>query len=318
MAKSMIDWPDIPYASWRDTLETLHLWTQIVGKTRLAPTPWLNHGWHVPLYVTARGLGTSAIHVRGELVEIEFDLVDHRLHVRSSVTMATGFRLEPMTVAEFRRRFKSTLVAMGLDVEIDETPNEVADAVPFSEDHLHASYDGEAVHRYWRALLRVDEVLKLFRTSFIGKASPVHLFWGSFDLAVTRFSGRAAPLHPGGVPGLPDAVAREAYSHEVSSAGFWPGDARFPEPAFYSYAYPSPPGFDAALIRPTDAFHSKELGEWILPYAAVRCSADPTATVMAFLSDTYRAAAQCGNWDLKLECAVGVPGVPRPLSSHGR
>src|SRR3954451_19886308 len=238
-----VAWPVLDYASARDTLAALQLWTQVVGKVRLALTPWLNHGWHVPLYVNARGIGTSPMHSAGGLVEIDFDLVAHRLVIRTAETADGAFALEPMSVAAFYRRCMEALQAAGHPVAIDVMPNEVADPIRFPDDETHAAYDAPAVHAFWRALVEVDRVFHLFRTGFLGKASPVHLFWGSFDLAVTRFSGRPAPLPPGGVPGLPDAVTREAYSHEVSSAGFWPGGSGADDAMFYSYAYSAPEGF---------------------------------------------------------------------------
>ncbi len=306
-------WPALDYAAWRDTGATLHRWTQIVGKVRLALTPWLNHGWHVPLYVSARGLGTSAIHVGGGVVEIEFDFVDHRLVLRSSSAPERGFALAPMSVADFYRRTMSELAALGIEVAIDLVPNEISDATPFPDDTMHADYDRAAADSCWRALVQVDRVLRLFRTSFLGKASPVHFFWGSFDLAVTRFSGRAAPLHPGGIPGLPDAVTREAYSHEVSSAGFWPGSDAYPQAALYSYAYPAPPGFAGARVEPEGAQWSAAMGEWLLPYELVRCSDDPDALALRFLESTYRAAADLARWDPALNCALGVARRPRPV-----
>jgi len=264
---------------------------------RLALTPWLNHGWQVPLYVTARGLGTSAIHLgNGEAFEIDLDFVDHRLAIRSSRAAERGFALAPMSVAEFHRRLFAELAAVGVDVAIHGAPNEVEDATPFVVDTAHASYDAAAVGAFFGALAHADRVLRRFRTSFLGKASPVHFFWGSFDLAVTRFSGRPAPLHPGGVPGLPDAVTREAYSHEVSSAGFWPGSDAFPQPAFYSYAYPEPEGFRDRPVTPGARF-DETLGEFILPYDTVRSAAKPDALLLDFLSTTYAAAAEAGGWD---------------------
>jgi hypothetical protein len=306
-------WPDLPYMGWCDTVATLQLWTQIVGKVRLALTPWLNHGWQVPFYVTARGLGTSPISVGAEIVEIEFDFIDHRLVTRTSSGGADGFPLEAQTVAAFYRRTIELLDGLGVAVSINEMPNEVANPIRFSQDHTHASYDGAAAHRFWRALVQVDRVFKLFRTGFLGKASPVHFFWGSFDLAVTRFSGRPAPLHPGGVPGLPDAVTREAYSHEASSAGFWPGSDTFPQAAFYSYAYPEPPGFRDRPASPGAHFDTN-IGEFILPYDTVRSAAEPDAVLLDFLSTTYVAAAETGGWDrAALECPLGAPGKVRPL-----
>jgi hypothetical protein len=308
-------WPRLDFPAWRDTALTLQLWTQVVGKVRLALSPWLNHGWQVPLYVTARGLGTSPIHAAGAIVEIEFDLVDHRLVLRRSNGPERGFPLEPMTVADFHARVMAELAAAGVRVEIDTMPNEVPAPIRFPDDTLHRSYDAAAVQTFFHALVRVDRVFRLFRTAFLGKASPVHLFWGSFDLAVTRFSGRAAPPHPGGIPGLPDAVTREAYSHEVSSAGFWPGNDAYPEAAFYSYAYPSPAGFAEARIEPDAATWSSAMGEWLLPYEAVRAAADPDATLLRFLESTYRAAARLATWDPALECGIGAPGRPRPVPS---
>jgi hypothetical protein len=304
-------WPVLPYAEGRDTLATLQRWTQIVGKVRLALTPWLNHGWQVPLYVSARGLGTSLVHADRRALEIDFDFVEHRLVVASADAPPRAFALEPMSVAAFYRRILAELAAIGVAVAIDTVPNEVEDRTPFPEDVVHASYDAAAVTRFWRALLEADRLLRIFRTSFLGKASPVHFFWGSFDLAVTRFSGRPAPLHPGGIPGLPDAVTREAYSHEVSSAGFWPGNDAFPQAAFYSYAYPSPERFASARVEPDGAVWSDAMGEWLLPYERVRSAADPDAAVLRFLESTYRAAADLGDWDRSLDCDIGVPRRPR-------
>jgi hypothetical protein len=306
-------WPDLPYAAWRDTAATLQLWTQIVGKLRLRLTPWLNHSWQVPLYVTARGLGTGPVPLGTEILDIEFDFIAHRLVARTSRGDERALALEPQSVADFYRRLWDLLAGIGIAVSIDEMPNEVPDPIPFSQDRRHATYDAAAAHRFWRALVQADRVLKLFRTGFVGKASPVHFFWGSFDLAATRFSGRGAPPHPGGVPGLPDTVAREAYSHEVSSAGFWPGSEAFPQPAFYSYAYPEPTGFREARVRPEARFETA-LGEFILPYEAVRTAADPDALLLAFLTATYAAAADAGGWDrASLECPLGVPARVRPL-----
>lgn len=306
-------WPDLPYAGWRDTAATLQLWTQIVGKVRLALAPWLNHSWQVPLYVTARGLGTSPIAVGGELLEIDFDFIAHRLVARTSRGETETLALEPQTVADFYRCVVDLLDRLGIAVAINEMPNEIPDAIRFSEDRIHASYDAAAAHRFWRALVQADRVFKQFRSGFLGKASPVHFFWGSFDLAVTRFSGRPAPPHPGGVPGLPDAVAREAYSHEVSSAGFWPGSDAFPQAAFYSYAWPEPAGFRDRPVPPGARF-DETLGEFILPYDAVRIAEDPDALLLDFLSATYAAAADAGGWDrAALDCAMGVPARVRQL-----
>ena len=306
-------WPDLPYALWRDTAETLQLWTQIVGKVRLKLTPWLNHGWQAPLYVTARGLGTSPIPIGSELFEIEFDFVGRRLVARTSRGDSADIPLEPQSVAEFHRRIMQLLRGLGVSLTINETPNEVPNPIRFSQDREHHSYDAAAAYRFWRALVQVDRVFKLFRTGFLGKASPVHFFWGSFELAVTRYSGRRAPRHPGGIPGLPDAVTREAYSHEVSSAGFWPGSAVFPRAAFYSYAYPAPAGFRERTVTPGAGFEPA-LGEFILPYDTVRKAADPEALLLDFLATTYAAAAETGGWDrAALECPIGVPGRVRPV-----
>ncbi|WP_372526245.1 DUF5996 family protein [Piscinibacter sp.] len=306
-------WPALNFADWRDTAATLQLWTQIVGKVRLELSPWLNHGWQVPLYVNARGLCTSSIHVGRGILEIDFDLVDHRLIVRTSDSPERGFALEPMSVAAFYRRLMAELEMAGVGVAIDVMPNEVPEPIRFPDDEVHAAYDAAAVHTFWRALVQVDRVFRLFRTAFLGKSSPVHLFWGSFDLAVTRFSGRRAPLHPGGVPGLPDAVTREAYSHEVSSAGFWPGNDSYPHAAFYSYAYPMPQGFAHAAIEPIGAVWAEAMSEWLLPYDTVRRAVDPDAALLRFLQTTYRAAADLASWDRNLECDIGVAGRPRPV-----
>jgi len=304
-------WPELSYAHWCETAATLQLWTQIVGKVRLTLTPWLNHGWQVPLYVTARGLGTSPMPAGDEILEIEFDFVDQRLVVRSSRGAKQRLPLEPQPVADFHRRLIDLLDDIGVEVVINDMPNEVPNPIRFSQDRTHAAYDPAAAHSFWRALTRVDRIFKLFRTGFLGKASPVHFFWGSFDLAVTRFSGRAAPPHPGGVPGLPDAVTREAYSHEVSSAGFWPGNEAFPRPAFYSYAYPEPAGFRGLSVTP-GARYDGSLGEFVLPYDRVRDAAEPDALLLDFLSTTYAAAAETGGWDrAALECPIGLPGRVR-------
>ncbi len=306
-------WPDLTYSAWSETLATLHLWTQIVGKIRLTLTPWLNHSWHAPLYVTARGLGTSPIPIGTEIFEIEFDFVGQRLAVQTSRGAQRSLPLRPQSVADFYRATIDLLASMGVAVAIKETPNEVPNPIRFSEDRIHASYDAAAAHRFWRALVQADRIFKLFRSGFLGKASPVHFFWGSFDLAVTWFSGRRAPLHPGGVPGLPDAVVREAYSHEVSSAGFWPGAEAFPRAAFYSYAYPEPAGFRARPVAPGSYFDTT-LGEFILPYDTVAQAGQPDALLLDFLSTTYVAAAETGGWDrAALECPLGVPGRVRPI-----
>lgn len=306
-------WPELPFAAWKDTAATLHLWTQVVGKVRLARTPWLNHSWHVTLYVGARGLTTGPIPHDGRSFQIDFDFIDHVLWVRSSDGHCRQVMLRPMPTVEFYGETMAALEQVGLEVAINPMPCELADGIPFDEDTTHAAYDSAAVDRFWRILQSVHEVMSRFRTGFLGKASPVHFFWGSFDLAVTRFSGRTAPMHPGGIPHLPNLVAREAYSHEVSSAGFWPGSpGPVDYPAFYSYAYPAPPGFAEAKVKPAQAFFSKILGEFILPYDAVRTARDPDAALMDFLQSTYEAAADLAKWDRgALECAIGEAGMCR-------
>jgi uncharacterized protein DUF5996 len=307
-------WPELPTETWRDTYETLHLWTQIIGKIRLVRTPWLNHSWHVALYVTARGLTTSPIPDGDGTFQIDLDLIDHVLRISTSSGAGRQFALAGQSVASFYAAVMAALAELGIHIAIDEMPSELPEPIRFSQDHRHATYDADAVRRFFQILLNADGVFKHFRTGFLGKASPVHFFWGSFDLAVTRFSGRRAPRHPGGVPHLPDAVAYEAYSHEESSAGFWPGSGAIDYPAFYSYAYPEPAGFRAAQVRPEAAFFSESLGEFILPYDAVRVSAQPEQTLLDFLQSTYEAAADAARWDRDaLECAPGRPGVVRKI-----
>lgn len=292
-------WPSLPLEAWVDTYATLHLWTQIVGKVRHAQSPPVNHCWNDTLYVTARGLTTSPIPHGTRTFQIDFDFIAHQLILQSSDGGAGGFALEPQSVATFYARLMQELDKLGLHVAIYPKPNEVADPIRFDQDETHRSYDPDYAQRFWRILVQVDRVLKEFRARFIGKCSPVHFFWGAPDLAVTRFSGRRAPEHPGGIPNLPDRVTREAYSHEVSSCGFWPGSGGSPIPyaAFYSYAYPSPEGFSAAPVKPDAAFYSTDLGEFILPYDAVRESGSPDRTLLDFLQSTYEAAANLDGWD---------------------
>jgi hypothetical protein len=309
-------WPALHYADWSDTCATLHLWTQIVGKIRLGQTPWLNHGWHVPLYVTARGLATSPIPYEARSFEIRFDFHEHALAIDVDDGARMRLPLRPQTVAGFYRDVLAALASLGIAVGIDERPCEIAGAIPFSRDDAHASYDADSAQRFWHVLLRVDRVFEKFRTGFLGKCSPVHFFWGSFDLAVTRFSGRRAPLFSGTAPGVAARVMQEAYSHEVSSAGFWPGGNGV-DASFYSYAYPEPPGFRHASVRPDSAFFSESLREFLLPYEAVRTAADPDSTLLAFLESTYSAAADCGDWDrAALECPPGRPGVCRVVGDE--
>jgi hypothetical protein len=290
-------WPALSYADWGPTAETLHMWTQIVGKIRLRQSPWVNHSWHVPLYLTARGLTTSPIPHGKRTFQIDFDFRDHRLAVETSDGGSRELPLEPRTTADFFDSLMMVLDDLDVPVSIHGSPNEVENPIPFAEDTVHAAYDRDAARRFWQALHQIDRVFHKFRAGFIGKCSPVHFFWGSFDLAVTRFSGRPAPEHPGGIPNMPDWVAREAYSHEVSSAGFWPGSAAAPQAIFYSYTYPAPDGFSAARVAPAAAAWNSDLGEFVLSYEAVRESADPDATLLAFLESTYAAAADGANWD---------------------
>jgi hypothetical protein len=311
---SQAPWPELPLAAWRETYDTLHLWTQIIGKIRFARSPWLNHSWHVALYVTTRGLTTSPIPDGVRTFQIDFDFIDHVLRISESYGAQRQFALAGQSVASFYADVMAALAELGIHVEIDEMPNELPEPIKFSQDRAHASYDPDAVRRFFQILVNADRVFKQFRTGFLGKASPVHFFWGSFDLAVTRFSGRRAPRHPGGVPNLPDAVACEAYSHEECSAGFWPGSGAIDYPAFYSYAYPEPAGYRAVKARPDAAFFSETLGEFILPYDAVRSSDDPDKALLEFLQSTYDAAANTGKWDRDaLECAPGQPGVVRQI-----
>src|SRR5215207_7603871 len=268
-------WPALGLQEWIETRDTLQLWLQIVGKIRLKQTPWVNHGWHTALYVSSRGLTTSTIPHGLREFQIDLDLIDHRLIVESSDGRLGGFALAPQTVAAFYTRLMEELTRLTLPVKIFARPNELPEVIPFAEDHVHRAYDAEAVTRFWRMLVQVDRVMKDFRARFIGKCSPVHLFWGAMDLAVSRFSGRTAPAHPGGIPNLPDRVTREAYSHEVSSCGFWSGTAPVDYPAFYAYAYPEPPGFARAEVRPQGAFYSAEFREFVLPYNRVRQSETP-------------------------------------------
>jgi hypothetical protein len=290
-------WPDLPLDAWRDTYATLHLWLQIVGKIRHAQGPRLNHCWGDTLYVTARGLTTSPIPDRDRIFEIDFDFIDHQVRIQADDGRSGAVALRPQSVAAFYKSLFDELGRVGVDVRIHRRPNEVADPIPFDRDETHASYDPEYANRFWRVLAESDRVFKQFRARFIGKCSPVHFFWGAPDLAVTRFSGRPAPRHPGGIPNLPDEVTREAYSHEVSSAGFWPGGGPVAHAAFYAYAYPEPPGFADAKVGPAGAFYSKDLREFLLPYDTVRRAASPDQTLLAFLQSTYEAAADLAGWD---------------------
>ena len=290
-------WPSLPLEAWRDTYASLHLWTQIVGKIRLAQSPWLNHSWHATLYPTATGLTTTAIPHRDRAFQIDFDFLEHRLEIHASDGRNAGFALEPQPVAGFYRRVMQALRELELPVKIHAKPNEIPDAVPFALDEIPRAYDREFANRFWRVLVQAQRVLGEFRARFIGKCSPVHFFWGAADLAVTRFSGRRAPPHPGGVPNLPDRVTREAYSHEVSSCGFWPGGGAVPHAAFYAYAYPEPAGFAQAHVQPDEAFYCNDLREFILPYDVVREAKSPDDALLAFLQSSYEAAADLAKWD---------------------
>ncbi|MEP6656443.1 MAG: DUF5996 family protein [Betaproteobacteria bacterium] len=292
-------WPALPYEAWKDTYETLHMWTQIVGKIRLDRMPWLNHCWQVTLYPTARGLTTARMPYGEESFEIEFDFVGSKLKVRTSRGEHRVIALASISIADFYHAVMDALTALGLPVHIYCKPMEVANRVPFDVDVAIHEYDADAVQRCWRILVSSAEVFERFRSRYYGKASPVHFFWGSFDLAVTRFSGRVAPTHPGGVPNLPDRVTRDAYSHEVSSCGFWPGGTVAPYPLFYSYAYPEPRGFSGARVEPAAARYDAFLHEFVLPHDAVREADAPGETLLAFLQSSYEAAAELGEWNRK-------------------
>jgi len=285
-------WPPLPLDAWRDTCDTLHMWTQIAGKIRKTLTPLVNHWWNVTLYVSARGLTTSPIPYGAGVFEIQFDFIDHQLEILASDGGRERIALAPKTVAQFYREVMASLGALGIKVEIHATPDEVPNPIPFAEDEVHRSYDREAAHRFWRALVTVDSIFKEFRGGFIGKCSPVQFFWGSFDLAVTRFSGRRAPERPGA-----DAITREAYSHEVISAGFWPGGGDIKGAAFYAYASPEPAGFKASRVRPEAAFYDPKLSEYLLMYDDVRSAKSPKAALVDFLQSTYEAGAELAKWD---------------------
>ena len=307
-------WPELTADRDRPTIVALHLFSQVIGKVPAAVLPWRNHGWHLTLHVTPRGLATEPIHAPGGAFSLTLDLADHEL-LYESATARMSIPLQTMPVADFYHVATEMIARAGHDIRIHDAPNEVDPAIPFVEDKEVRTYDRDSARRLHGALLAADRVLRLFRSAFLGKVSPVHFFWGSFDLAVTRFSGRPAPLHPGGIPNLPDAVTREAYSHEVASAGFWPGGAGAEGgPFFYSYAYPAPEGFAEAKVAPPQVRFEASLGEFVLDYDAVRNAEDPDAALLAFLDTTYAAAADLGGWDrAALECAPGLPRVPRPV-----
>lgn len=290
-------WPELKYELLGDTLTTVQLWSQIVGKIRLVKMPWVNHSWHVTLYVSPHGLTTSGVPYEGGMFQLEFDFIDHQLVIITSEGREERVPLQPRTVASFYKELFEKLDKVGVEAKIYAKPNEIDPAIPFEKDEIHQAYDKEQMHLFWLALVRIDAVFKRFRARYTGKCSPVHLFWGAFDLAVTRFSGRTAPKHAGGAPNMPLRVMQEAYSHEVSSAGFWGGSAAFPQPVFYAYCYPVPETFGQQKVAPEAAFYSKEMGEFFLPYDAVRTSGDPEKALMQFLQTTYEAAAHTANWD---------------------
>jgi Family of unknown function (DUF5996) len=292
----MNPWPALPLAEWKDTYSTLHMWTQIVGKIRLALTPLVNHWWNVPLYVAPRGLSTSAIPYSDRFFQITFDFISHLLLIETTDGSTKTIALRSRSVAEFYQEMMAALNSLGMPVTIWTTPVEVADRTPFEKDQKHSTYDPEYAQRVWRILAQTSRVLTEFRSRFIGKVSPVHFFWGAFDLAVTRFSGRTAPSHPG-VPNCGLFVMVEAYSHEVSSCGFWPGGGLIDEPAFYAYAYPEPQGFKEYPIQPPEAFYHREISEFLLPYDVVRSAKSPDEVLLSFLQSTYEAEAKCAKWD---------------------
>ena len=305
-------WPALEWSTWRETAIGLQLRTQIIGKVRLALTPWLNHSWHVPLYLSSRGLTTSAIPVGDRILQIDVDMIGDAVYLSVSDGARAVIKLERGSIADFHAAVMAALQDFGIACPVDPKPSEMADVPPFAEDTGLRPYDADAARAFWQALIRVARVFGAFRTAFLGKASPVHFFWGSFDLAVTRFSGRRAPRHPGGFPGLPDAVTREAYSHEEASVGFWPGSDAYPHAAFYAYAYPSPAGYADAKIAPEAAAWNSDLGEWLLPYKAVALARDPDAALLAFCQSSYDAAADLAGWDrAALDCALGQPRLPR-------
>jgi hypothetical protein len=303
MNKNTPKWPELKFDALKDTIATVQLWSQIVGKIRLSRTPWTNHSWHVALYVSAKGLTTGSIPYQDGIFQIDFDFIYHKLLITSSWNENVSMDLYPRSVANFYQDLLEKLSLIGVKVSIYAVPNEIEPAIPFAEDEIHFAYNKDQMNNFWQALVKIHTVFTEFRAGFSGKCSPVHLFWGAFDLAVTRFSGRTAPLHPGGAPNMPLKVMQEAYSHEVSSCGFWAGNDSFPQPAFYAYCYPGNASFSTQKIEPAEAFYSEEMGEFFLPYDVVQHSQNPEATLLQFLNTTYEAAANTGNWDRKaLEC----------------
>lgn len=317
MLKTETAWPRLTFDEWAPTQSTLHRWTQIVGKTRLAFAPMENHWWQVVLYVTDRGLTTSPIPYNGRTFDLSFDFVDHRLVALTSDGDERSITLAPRSVADFYSEYMSMLRSLDIEAHLYGKPVEIGDATPFAVDNAHASYDADAAHRFWRILLNSDRLFRVFRGRFLGKSSPSHFWWGGFDLACTRFSGRRGPEYPGKIPNCPDYVMKEAYSHECLSAGWWPGsvDAPVTEPMFYAYSYPEPAGFDVASVRPDGAYYHRDMREWFLPYEVVRSSADPDTAVLEFLQSTYEAGANLANWDrASLERPPGWS--PPPSAAH--
>jgi hypothetical protein len=295
-------WPELHFTNLKDTLETVQLWAQIVGKIRMVNTPWINHSWHITLYVSSRGLSTGSIPYENGSFQIDFDFIDHQLIIAASDGGLKRMPLKERTVASFYSELFSLLNEMDIITEIYAKPNEMETTIPFAEDTVHFVYVPGEMYKYWQALVRIDYVFTRFRAEFTGKCSPVHLFWGGFDLAVTRFSGKPAPLFETQVPNMSLRVMQEAYSHEVSSAGFWPGGKAFPFPAFYSYSYPSKPGYSDQPVEPEQAFYSQEMGEYLLKYEDVQRADDPESTLLQFLRSTYTAASLTGGWDQSLSC----------------
>lgn len=295
-------WPELKFDELEGTISTVQLWTQIAGKIRLKKMPWINHSWHVTLYISARGLTTGSIPYDKGIFQIDFDFIAHELIISTSSGETEKLPLRAMSTADFYQAILAALTKLNIEVSIYARPNEIEPATPFAEDHQHRTYDKNQMHKLWQAWVQINNVFTRFRSGFCGKCSPVHLFWGAFDLAVTRFSGRTAPLHPGGAPNIPIRVMQEAYSHEVSSCGFWPGNASYPHPVFYAYCYPTPPAFSQQKVEPEAAFYSEEMGEFLLPYEIIRKSSAPENVLMQFLQSTYEAAANTGNWD-KEACA---------------
>ena len=293
-------WPALSYVKSKSTFETLHMWTQIVGKIKLATLPWINHSWHVTLHITPEGLTTENMPYKDRSFKIDFDFIDHQLKIMTNQGERRQFGLQGISVADFYEKVFVLMADLHIDLKIKPVPVEIADPVPFKEDSIHASYVEEEVMGFHRALILMQKVFLKFRSGFKGKASPIHFFWGSFDLALSFFSGRRAPKHPGGIPGLPDKVAEEAYCREVSSCGFWTGNETLPEAAFYCYLYPEPAGYKTARVNPEAAYYNSTLGEFILPYSAVQQSRDPENTLLQFLKSTYAAGADLANWDRKL------------------